>query len=112
MQEVKAIIRTERLADVVHALQAVPDMPGLTVSTVRGFGKRTPAARDSAPSFDETALSKLETVVSDALTPVVIDLIIAHANTGRPGDGKIFISPVVQLIQIRDNSRRGEGGLA
>ncbi|MCX6538450.1 MAG: hypothetical protein NT151_05880 [Acidobacteria bacterium] len=41
MQEIKAIIRTDRFQNVIHALHALPDMPGITVSTVRGFGRRT-----------------------------------------------------------------------
>lgn len=106
MQEIKAVIRTERLMDVVHALQSVVGMPGLTVSTVRGFGRRSQPL--GAPAiFDEIPLSKLEAVVDEALTSTVIATIVAHAQTGRPGDGKIFVSPVAHLIQIRDNRRFG-----
>lgn len=102
MQEIRAIIRTERLLDVVHALQALPDMPGLTVSTVRGFGRRAPAPPEGTPVFDEVPLSKLEAVVPAGMTSRVVDAILSGARTGRPGDGKIFIAPVSAAVQIRD----------
>ena len=105
--EIKAIIRTDRLLDVVHALQALHGMPGLTVSAVRGFGRRSPATPGAAPTFDEVPLSKLEAVVDDTMTSMVVDVILRRAQTGRPGDGKIFIAPVFEAVQIRDGARRG-----
>lgn len=109
MEEIKAIIRTERLLDVVHALQALPAMPGLTVSTVRGFGRRSPASPGEPPAFDEAALSKLEAVVDAGMTAAVVDVIVREARTGRPGDGKIFVAPVSGAVQIRDGARIGDG---
>jgi nitrogen regulatory protein PII len=52
MREIKAIIRPERLSDVLRALHTVPNLPGVTVSTVRGFGRRHPHD-DTVPTFDE-----------------------------------------------------------
>ena len=104
MQEIKAIIRTDRLVDVVHALQALPDMPGLTVSSVRGFGRRASSLPGGPSTFDEAALSKLEAVVDAELAAAVIAVILREAKTGRAGDGKIFISPVTRAVQIRDGS--------
>jgi nitrogen regulatory protein PII len=104
MQEIKAIIRTDRLHDVIQALHALVHMPGVTVSTVRGFGRR---ASGTGPNvYDETDFTKLEAVVDDDSVPAVIDAIVAHARTGGPGDGKIFVMPVLQTIRIREYETR------
>ena len=100
MYEVKSIIRPERLAAVVHALHEIPDVPGLTVSVVRGFGKRTSAAA-AAPEYGETEMAKLETVVPEALLQRVVDTVQEVAGTGRAGDGKVFVIRVEDAIQIR-----------
>ena len=100
MQEIKAIIRTDRLQDVIQALHALVHMPGVTVSTVRGFGRR--ASGTGPDVYDETDFTKLETVVDDESVPTVIDAIARHARTGGPGDGKICVMPVLQAIRIRD----------
>jgi nitrogen regulatory protein PII len=100
MQEIKAIIRTDRLQDVIDALHAMPSMPGVTVSTVSGFGRR--ASKTGPAIFDEMDFTKLEAVVEDASVQSVIDTIVQHARTGGPGDGKVFVMPVLQAIRIRE----------
>ncbi len=106
MQEIKAVIRTDRLQGVIQPLHALSNMPGVTVSTVRGFGKR---ASESGPEvYDQTDFTKLETVVDDEAAPVVIDAIARHARTGGPGDGKIFVMPVFQAVRIREYAARRE----
>jgi nitrogen regulatory protein P-II 1 len=104
MQEIKAIIRTDRLQDVVQALHALANMPGVTVSTVRGFGKRTSGTGPDV--YDQTEFTKLEAVVDDDSVRSVIDTIARHARTGGPGDGKIFVMPVLQALRIRDYAAR------
>ncbi|MBE3072790.1 MAG: P-II family nitrogen regulator [Acidobacteria bacterium] len=100
MQEIKAIIRTDRLENVIDALHALSNMPGVTVSTVSGFGRRT--SRTGPGIFDEMDFTKLEAVVEDASVQSVIDTIVQHARTGGPGDGRIFVMPVLQAIRIRE----------
>lgn len=56
MYEVKSIIRPERVAAVVRALHEIPDVPGLTISVVRGIGRRTPAASSTSAEFGETEI--------------------------------------------------------
>ncbi len=109
MYEVKSIIRPERLAAVVHALHEIPDVPGLTVSVVRGLGKRTSAAAE-APEYGETEMAKLETVVPENLLQRVVDTVQEVAGTGRAGDGKVFVIRVEDAIQIRSGVR-GSGVL-
>ena len=105
IQEIKAIIRPERLPQVLHALHTVPDLPGVTISTVRGFGRRYPLGPETA--FDEVEMMKLEIVVPTALAQDVVHLIERSAHTGRVGDGKIFVIPVEAVIRIRSGERDG-----
>lgn len=103
MYEVKSIIRPERLAAVVHALHEIPDVPGLTVSVVRGFGKRT-TATSAAPEYGETEMAKLETVVPEELLQRVLETVQRVAGTGRAGDGKVFVIRVEEAIKIRSGA--------
>lgn len=106
MYEVKAIIRPERLAAVVQALRQIPEIPGLTVSVVRGFGRRSAGVPSAdAPEYGETEMAKLETVVPEALLPRVVDTVQEVAATGRPGDGKVFVIRVEEAIKIRSGAR-------
>jgi nitrogen regulatory protein P-II 1 len=109
MHEVKALIRPDRLYDVVQALHELPDMPGITTSTVQGFGRRNDHRKPEA-MFGETTMTKIETVVTDELVDRVVELIQRAAGTGRPGDGKIFVIPVGRAIRIRSGDA-GEGVL-
>ena len=104
MYEVKSIIRPERLAAVVHALHEIPDVPGLTVSVVRGFGKRTTSASAATPEYGETEMVKLETVVPQGLLRRVVETLQEAAATGRPGDGKVFVIRVEEAIKIRSGA--------
>lgn len=101
MREIKAIIRPDRLADVVHALRQIPGMPGVTMSVVHGFGRG--GAHDHAHATEpggEAQFAKIETVVQVALVQQVIDAIRRAAHTGRPGDGKVFVLPVEHVTRV------------
>ncbi|MGE3277612.1 MAG: P-II family nitrogen regulator [Vicinamibacterales bacterium] len=100
MQEVKAIIRPERLDEVLHALHELPELPGVTVSGVRGIGRRVGAEADEV-RYGETAMMKLEIVLPARLVELVVTVIESAARTGRPGDGKIFVHPVTTARRIR-----------
>jgi nitrogen regulatory protein PII len=105
MYEVKAFIRPQRVTAVIEALHALAEMPGITVSSNRGFGR---SSTPPGTRFGETDVAKLETVVPERLLDEVIDAIRLEAATGRPGDGKIFVTRVERAIQIRS----GETGPA
>ena len=105
MYEVKSIIRPERLSAVVQALHEIPDVPGLTVSVVRGFGRRTSATSEGTPQYGETEMAKLGTVVPEELLQQIVDTVQEVACTGRPGDGKVFVIRVEQAIKIRSGDR-------
>ncbi len=104
MREIKAIIRPDRLSAVLHALHDMRDLPGVTISTVRGFGRRYPP-EGAEQAFDEVEMTKLEIVVSVAIAQDVVRVIEQAAHTGRVGDGKIFMVSVDHAVKIRSGER-------
>ena len=104
MREIKAIIRPDRLSDVLHVLHAMPNLPGVTISTVRGLGRRYPP-EDNDPTFDEVEMTKLEIVVPAGIADDVVHAVERTAHTGSFGDGKIFVLPVEHAIRIRSGER-------
>lgn len=113
MKEIKAIIQPFRLSDVVDALKDIQGLPGITVSEVRGFGKGR-AAKSANKVVDEGieyALKvKLELVVTDSMVEEVLRTICLYGKTGRPGDGKVFVSSVDEVVNIR-TGERGEAAI-
>ena len=103
MKKVEAIIRPFKLDEVKIALVNA-GIVGMTVSEVRGFGRQkgqTERYRGSEYTVEFLQKLKVEIVVEDAQVDMVVDKIITAARTGEIGDGKIFISPVEQIIRIR-----------
>lgn len=109
MQEVKAIIRPGCLDAVLHALHEMPNLPGVTVSEVRGIGRRMDA-REGEVQYGETPMAKIEIVVPEPLLDPVLRAIEAAARTGRPGDGKLFVYPVAMARRLR-TGEADEGAL-
>ncbi|MGH9786912.1 MAG: P-II family nitrogen regulator [Terriglobia bacterium] len=109
MKEIKAIIQPFMLSKVINALKEIEGLPGVTVDTsVRGFGKGrgSQAAVPLVDDFVEYALkAKVEVVVPDQLVEIVLDVIQKQAHTGKPGDGKIFVYNVEQVVKIRTGER-------
>ena len=103
MHEIKAIIRPDRLEAVLKALHEQPQLPGVTVSRVHGYGRHVNDDL-AAPSFGETVMIKLEIIVSAEQLRAVVDTIQAVARTGRGGDGKIFISDIRDAITIHSGA--------
>ncbi|MBI4287929.1 MAG: P-II family nitrogen regulator, partial [Chloroflexi bacterium] len=108
MKKIEAIIRTEKLEDVKNAL-ADKGILGLNVTAVTGRGVQkgvTYSGRGGSPvTVDMLSKLKLETIVRDADVDKVIDTIIEAGRTGNIGDGKIFISPVEEVIRVRTGER-------
>ena len=92
-----------RQTDVLRALHAMPNLPGVTVSTVEGFGRQYPLQAE--PTFDEVKMTKLEIVVPAALAAEVVQIVERAAHTGRLGDGKIFVVAVEHAVKIRSGER-------
>ena len=103
MKKVEAIIRPFKLDEVKIALVNA-GIVGMTVSEVRGFGRQkgqTERYRGSEYTVEFLQKLKIEIVVEDDQAEMVTEKIIGAARTGEIGDGKIFVSPVDQIIRIR-----------
>jgi len=103
MKKVEAIIKPFKLDEVKEALQDL-GVKGLTVSEVKGFGRQkghTELYRGAEYVVDFLPKIKLEIIVSDSETPKVVEAIQQSAQTGRIGDGKIFVSAVEEVVRIR-----------
>ena len=108
MKLIKAIIKPFKLDDVREALSEIGVM-GITVSEVKGFGRQkghTQLYRGAEYVVDFLPKVKVETVVEDEQVDKVIEAIRNAANTGKIGDGKIFVINVEQAVRIRT----GESG--
>ena len=107
MRKVEAIIKPFKLDDVKEALQAL-GIQGMTVTEVRGFGRQkghTELYRGAEYVVDFLPKIKLEVAVPDETADKVVQAIVEAANTGRIGDGKIFVLPVEEAIRIRTGER-------
>jgi len=107
MKKIEAIIKPFKLDDVKEALSQV-GVEGLTVTEVKGFGRQkghTELYRGAEYVVDFLPKIKLEIVVRDEIVERVIDAISGAANTGKIGDGKIFVLPLEEAIRIRTGER-------
>ena len=103
MKLITAIIKPFKLDDVREALSDI-GISGVTVTEVKGFGRQkghTELYRGAEYVVDFLPKVKVEVAVTDALVERAVDSIIKAANTGKIGDGKIFITPLEQVIRIR-----------
>jgi nitrogen regulatory protein P-II 1 len=110
LKKVEAIIRPFKLDEVKIALVNA-GIVGMTVSEVRGFGRQkgqTERYRGSEYTVEFLQKLKVEIVVENDQVDMVVDKIIAASRTGEIGDGKIFISPVEQIIRIRTGEKNLE----
>ncbi len=108
MKMINAIIKPFKLDDVREALSEI-GVQGITVTEVKGFGRQkghTELYRGAEYVVDFLPKFKIEVAVTDASLDQTIETITKAANTGKIGDGKIFISDIAQAIRIRT----GESG--
>lgn len=110
MRKVEAIIKPFKLDEVKEALNEI-GVQGLTVSEVKGFGRQkghTELYRGAEYVVDFIPKIKMEIIVGDDLAAKVVDVIAEAARTGRIGDGKIFVTPVDEIVRIRTGERGEE----
>ena len=103
MKKVEAIIKPFKLDEVKEALQDV-GLQGITVTEAKGFGRQkghTELYRGAEYVVDFLPKVKLEVVVPDSLAERTVEAIAGAAQTGRIGDGKIFVMPVEKAVRIR-----------
>jgi nitrogen regulatory protein P-II 1 len=107
MKKIEAIVKPFKLDEVKEALQGI-GIQGMTVTEVKGFGRQkghTELYRGAEYVVDFLPKIKIELVISDELADKAVQAIVEAANTGRIGDGKIFVQPVDEAIRIRTGER-------
>jgi nitrogen regulatory protein PII len=100
---ITAIVKPFKVDDVKDALKSA-GVQGMTVSEVKGFGRQgghTETYRGSEYAIDFVPKAKLELVVDDAQVDAVVEAITKSANTGKIGDGKVWVTDISTLIRIR-----------
>ncbi len=103
MKKIEAVIKPFKLDEVREALSE-NGITGLTVTEVKGFGRQkghTELYRGAEYVVDFLPKIKLELVIADHLVDASVEAIISAARTGKIGDGKIFVTPIEQVIRIR-----------
>ena len=110
MKFVTAILKPFKLDDVREALSEL-GVSGITVTEVKGFGRQkghTELYRGAEYVVDFLPKVKLEVAVDDAQLDAVIDAIVKRSNTGKIGDGKIFVFNLEQVVRIRTGETGAE----
>jgi len=110
MKKIEAIIKPFKLDDVKDKLNEI-GVKGITVTEVKGFGRQkghTELYRGAEYTVDFLPKTKLEIIVSDDLLDETINVIMKAAQTGKIGDGKIFVLDLQEVIRIRTGERGEE----
>ena len=110
MKQITAIVKPFKLEEVREALGQV-GVTGLTVTEVKGFGRQkghTELYRGAEYVVDFLPKVKLEVVVKDIDVDRCLEAIVKAAKTGKIGDGKIFVTPVEQVVRIRTGETNDE----
>ncbi len=112
MKKIEAVIKPFKLDEVKDALNAI-GVQGITGTEVKGFGRQkghTELYRGAEYVVDFLPKVKIEVIAADILVPKIIETIETTAKTGRIGDGKIFVTPIEEIIRIR-TGERGEAAI-
>ncbi|HLG89108.1 MAG TPA: P-II family nitrogen regulator [Alphaproteobacteria bacterium] len=107
MKKIEAIIKPFKLEDVKEALNKV-GVQGLTVTEAKGYGRQkghTELYRGAEYVVDFLPKVKIEVVLDDGLLDRAIEAIQHAAHSGKIGDGKIFVSPIEEVIRIRTGEK-------
>ena len=110
MRLVTAVVKPFKLDDVKEALQAL-GVQGMTVSEVQGFGRQrghTEVYRGAEYTVSFVPKTRVEVLVDDADATRVVDAIVAAASTGSIGDGKVWSTPVDEVVRVRTGERGAE----
>ncbi|VAX24666.1 Nitrogen regulatory protein P-II [hydrothermal vent metagenome] len=107
MKKIEAIIKPFKLEEVKEALIGI-GANGLTVTEIKGFGRQkghTELYRGAEYTVDFLPKIKIEIVMDDDMVEKSVEAIVKTASMGKIGDGKIFVSPVEEVIRIRTGER-------
>ena len=103
MKKIEAIVKPFKLDEVKEGLMEI-DVKGMTVTEVKGFGRQkghTEIYRGAEYQVDFVSKTKIEIIMEADLVPEAVKVIQEKARTGQIGDGKIFVSPIEEVIRIR-----------
>jgi nitrogen regulatory protein P-II 1 len=107
MKLITAIIKPFKLEDVKNALEAI-DVKGMTVSESSGFGRQgghTEVYRGAEYTVDLVPKVRLEVLIDSERLDEVLETIIKAAHTGKIGDGKVWVTPIEEVIRVRTGER-------
>jgi len=107
MKQIEAIIKPFKLDEVKEALTRV-GIQGMTITEVKGFGRQkghTELYRGAEYSVDFLPKVKIQILVPDDKASQVVETVVKTARTGKIGDGKIFVTPVEEVIRIRTGEK-------
>jgi len=110
MKRIEAIIKSFKLDEVKARIFQV-GARGMTVSEVRGFGRtggKREVYRGSSYTVDFVPKVRIQIVVDDDMVQPIVEAIMSSARTGEIGDGKIFVSPMTDVIRVRTGERGHE----
>ena len=110
MKLITAIVKPAKVDEIKVALQAA-GVAGMTVSETRGFGRQkghTEIYRGAEYTVDFKPKVRIEILAEDSEAGSIVDLIVATANTGSIGDGKVWVTPVDTVVRVRTGERGGD----
>ena len=110
MKLITAIVKPAKVDEIKVALQAA-GVAGMTVSETRGFGRQkghTEIYRGAEYTVDFIPKVRIEILAEDSEAGSIVDLIVATANTGSIGDGKVWVTPVDAVVRVRTGERGGD----
>ena len=110
MKKIEAIIKPFKIDDLKEAFSSI-GLQGMTISEVKGYGRQkghTEVYRGAEYVVDFIPKVKIEVVTSDDKVEQIIETILSTVNTGKIGDGKIFVLPVEEVVRVRTGEKGEE----
>lgn len=99
MQEIRAYIKPFMLEKLALTLMELPQFPGMSAMTIKGFGKeRVDRLQEFDPFIEKV---RIEMMVPDEMVDQIVQIILTEAHSGNPGDGKVYVAPISRAFSIR-----------
>ncbi|MBP7900636.1 MAG: P-II family nitrogen regulator [Gammaproteobacteria bacterium] len=102
MQEIRAYIKPFMLEKLALTLMELPDFPGMSAMTVKGFGRELVNRNQEYDPFIEKV--RVEMMVPDAMVDNIVQIILTVAHSGTAGDGKVYVAPINRAYSIRSQA--------
>lgn len=105
MKQVIAFIKPHQLSPVAMGLRDIPELTGMNISKSQGFGRGRGGARQTEDEMAYLPNVRIEVFCSDEMLAAVVACIATNAHTGLKGDGKIYVTEVVDALRISNGGR-------